>query len=238
MPDEPMVPVLINRRWTVLMPEFRAIRPGWSSWERQRLAYMHAVIRPGDVVWEIGAENGENGVLFAQWGARVVLVEPDTGWWPNLKRIFAANSVRPAAAAHCYVAAKSSGDRPRTRVWPAAAEGSTTGDRTDVTLANDDDVPRTTLDAMLDGHDLVIMGVHLPNVVSIDIEGAEYQALLGATQLLAYVRPILFISVHPEHLRTYGDTPDDVSMHLELHGYDVQHLATDHERHLIAKPLL
>lgn len=237
MPDEPMVPVLVNRRWTVLIPEFRAIRPGWSSWERQRLAYMHAVIRPGDVVWEVGAENGENGVLFAQWGARVVLVEPDAGWWPNLRAIFDANGVQPTEAFHAYVDAQPSGHA-TGQVWPDCADGPLSGDRDDVTLADKDEVPRVTLDDLLAHHDMAFMSADRPDVVSIDIEGAEYQALLGAIRLLEEVRPILFVSVHPEHLRAYGGTPDDVSMHLELQGYDVQHLAYDHECHILAKPLL
>lgn len=192
-----MIPTLIDRRWSVLMPEERALRPGWPHWEETRLAYMHAVIRPGDVVWEIGAEQGDISVLYALWGARLILVEPDEACWPKLNAIFAANSVTDSVDAQYAVAMSASG---RTLDW-------------------------------------LLRVSNTPDVVSMDIEGAEYQALLGADRLLNDIRPILFISVHPEQMRAlHGDTPDDIVCHLEKHGYDGEYLGYDHEQHWIWKP--
>ena len=97
-------------------------------------------------------------------------------------------------------------------------------------LSNDDGVPHTTLDQMLDF-------LPWPDVVSVDIDGAEYQMLLGADRLLHEAKPILFISVHPDHLwDQHKDTPDDVWQHLELHGYDPERLGRDHEVHIVGKP--
>lgn len=206
MTDEPMIETLVCRRWPVKMPEHRANRPGWSYWEQERLSYMHAVIRPGDVVWEIGAEQGDVSVLYALWGADVVLVEPDEEMWKPLWLIFGANGMNAKMlhAEHASVA--------RYATFPP------------------EEPPRTTLDLLLES-------APVPNVVSIDIEGDEYQALLGADVLLAEVKPILFISVHPDFLwDKHKDTPDDVWMHLELHGYTVERLGRDHEIHIIAKP--
>ena len=115
-------------------------------------------------------------------------------------------------------------------VWPPAVDGPLTRDRDVVSLAAGDPGTRTTLDAMLDA-------VPAPDVVSMDIDGAEYQALLGADKLLAEAKPILFISVHPTHLwDQHRDTPDDVWVHLELHGYQAERIGRDHEIHVIAKP--
>lgn len=230
--EEEMQPVLVDRRWMVLMPEHRANRPGWSYWEQERLSYMHAVIRPGDVVWEIGTEQGDVTVLYAMWGADVVLVEPDCGFWPNVKRIFEANGVAERAVGFWpgFVGPHDSGTLPLgAQGWPECAAGPTTKDRSPFSIANGDDAPMITFDTMLDYYPP-------PDVVTMDIDGAEYQALLGANRLLAEVKPILFVSVHPMHMwDQHKDTPDDVWMHLELHGYDAERVGRDHEIHIIGK---
>lgn len=229
-----MIETLVCRRWPVKIPEHRANRPGWSYWEQERLSYLNAVIRPGDVVWEIGAEQGDVSVLYALWGARVVLVEPDPAFWPNIKRIFEANGVADkVVGAHCgFVGPVGNANDAfaSDSVWPLQADGPPTGDRAPVSLANNDLGQRTTLD-------LMFAMFPKPDVVSVDIDGAEYQMLLGADKLLAEVKPILFISVHPDHLwDQHKDTPDDVWMHLELHGYQAERVGRDHEIHVIAKP--
>ena len=45
------------------------------------------------------------------------------------------------------------------------------------------------------------MGV-LPNVMKIDVEGAEFRVLQGARDTLLKVRPIIFLSTHSSDLRT------------------------------------
>ena len=84
---------LINRRWELELPDFRATRPGWSWWEHEALKILHAVIRPGDVVWDIGSELGDLAALYASWGARVVLVEPEPTMWPWIRWTFQANGL-------------------------------------------------------------------------------------------------------------------------------------------------
>jgi FkbM family methyltransferase len=58
-----------------------------------------------------------------------------------------------------------------------------------------------------------------PTVVKIDIEGFEFQALKGATRLLALVRPKILIEIHPYQLALSGDGEDDVFELLSQHGY-------------------
>ena len=42
-------------RWDVLVPEHRAAWDGWTGWELARFDSMHRNIRPGDVVFDVGA---------------------------------------------------------------------------------------------------------------------------------------------------------------------------------------
>ena len=75
-----------------------------------------------------------------------------------------------------------------------------------------------------------------PNLVKIDVEGAEEQVLLGARRLLAEARPTIVCEVH---LTRSGspELPARVRALLEAAGYDVQALDPDRSPlHLLAIP--
>jgi len=50
-----------------------------TGWEVERLAAMHAVVKPSDVVYDIGAEQGDMTALLASWAfsGAVVAIEPN-----------------------------------------------------------------------------------------------------------------------------------------------------------------
>lgn len=65
-----MLPVRVNGEYDIILPRHRAERAEWTSaegWERARLASMRANIRPGDVVYDIGGEEGDMSGLLAMW---------------------------------------------------------------------------------------------------------------------------------------------------------------------------
>lgn len=73
--------------------------------------------------------------------------------------------------------------------------------------------------------------VSIPDVIKMDIEGAEIRALKGAKQLLEEHQPVLFIEVHPWRLRDNFDShPDDVISILESAGYNHMKIAPSHRR--------
>ena len=84
------------------------------------------------------------------------------------------------------------------------------------------DVVFTTLDAECDR-----LGVS-PDVVKIDIEGFEDQALAGAQRLLAEHPPVLLLEFHLDLLDRRGVRPRDLLAGLERHGYTFH--ATDGAR--------
>lgn len=244
--DVEAVPTLINGRWTLLLPEHRAARPQWGDWidgagrarhgwEAERLASMHANLRPGDVVYDVGAEEGDLPALWASWGCHVVLAEPNPRVWPNIRFIWRANGLPPPLATWPGFL----GDVDRTVVgergpelldgdtwWPACAGGPVIGDHGFCNLWERPDLPATTVDA------LVASGVPAPDALTIDVEGAELRVLLGAERTLAEHRPLVWVSVHPEFMADgYGDHPAQLHQLLAEHGYAGEHLATDHEQH-------
>jgi FkbM family methyltransferase len=58
-----------------------------------------------------------------------------------------------------------------------------------------------------------------PDVVKIDVEGAEMDVLLGMENLISWAHPRLFLEVHPAELRRLGATVDGVLDFLRGHGY-------------------
>lgn len=113
----------INGRWSLLLPEHRANRAEWATgWEPERLDSMYANLKPGDVIYDVGTEEGDMTGLFAKWvdtgidhdpekcdacratpghpmgGVRepsggVVVIEPNPLVWPNIRAVFDANNL-------------------------------------------------------------------------------------------------------------------------------------------------
>lgn len=248
----PMRPTTINERWTLILPEHRAARTEWPVWEKERLAAMHDLItgpRVGgpeipvlpypDVVYDIGAEEGDFPALWASWGAEVVMVEPNPRVWPNIRAIFEANELtghvlgwHVGFAGEVAREASDEWEWQTTRGphngWPECAYGPVIGDHGFLVLPERPEVPVVTIDGLAVQFDP-------PTVITIDVEGAELTVLRGARQVLSVDRPAVFVSVHldlPWVDEKYpGDTGDKVAEFMTGLGYEGRHLATDHEEH-------
>lgn len=237
-----MVPTLINGRWTLTLPSHRAERPQWQiengGWEVERLASMHANLRPGDLVIDVGSEEGDFPALWASWGCRVVLVEPNPRVWPNMKAIWDANGLPTPAG--CYVGFAGPDDDAcpdnmldgtgwwADGMWPPCADGEVIGDHGFLVLTQRPDVPRVRLDTIGET-------VGPIDAITIDVEGGEVEVLKGARRVLSEDRPMIWISVHPDFLRDeFSQSPADLFELLMEHGYDLRFLARNHEEHWLA----
>lgn len=72
---------------------------------------------------------------------------------------------------------------------------------------------QVTLDAFCAARDL-----H-PQIIKIDVEGAELAVLRGARDILRRDRPTLFLSVHPAELGLLGESVDKLMHEIEELGY-------------------
>lgn len=223
--------IVLNGRWPMVLPEHRAAQ--WAKgWERKRLDSIHDHLGPGHVIYDIGAEEGDMSALYSSWGAEVVLFEPNPRVWPNIRAIFEANDLRVPLG--CFVGF--AGDEPRDgsltgtgrshHEWPGVAYGDVIGDHGFCVIPQRPDIPTWRIDDVADGH------VPEPDVITIDVEGAELRVLEGARHVLDVVSPVVYVSVHEAFMRDeFGDDPADIYRLMADLGYMGFHLATDHERH-------
>lgn len=219
---------------TVRLPSHRAIQ--WlrdPTFERERIRAMAQVIQPDHVVFDIGAEQGDISALLASWvpDGGVVLVEPNPKVWPCIRATFKENGLPKPIAGFVGFCASESGEGWGTQSWPAECAGTIDPAAGFAHLAEQDDIDRASLDDLAD-----LIETH-PDVLTIDVEGAELEVLKGAAATLRGARPQVFVSIHPAFIRHHFDqTPGDVMAFMDDAGYRAHYLAADHEIHVWFQP--
>jgi FkbM family methyltransferase len=142
-------------------------------------------VRPGDLVFDIGAHVGDRTAVFQRLGARVVAVEPQPALVTTLKLLYGrdpAVTIEAAALGRSpgTVALKLNPDNPTvstaSAAFIAAADGAPGWHGQ--TWIKSIDVPMTTFDELIARHGI-------PAFAKIDVEGFEAEALLGLSRPLA-----------------------------------------------------
>jgi FkbM family methyltransferase len=232
--------IRVNHRWELKVPDIRVNALPWSIWEQHRLDAMYKTIRKGDYIVDIGTEFGDMTALYAKWcgyGSNMILVEPSENYWVYIKSIFEANGIEPPKSSFVGFVGAVNNYQKYPEGYPDEVNGDFTieGDKGfgfRHMNEQDDTIPTITIDEIYKKEGIGIF----PSVVNMDIEGAEYQALLGAKETIEHHRPIWFISVHPEFMwDRYHNTKDDLIHLMELSGYETTYLGKDHEEHFMFK---
>lgn len=235
-----MIPTTINGKWDLMLPEHRALRPEWDikngGWEVERLDAMHKDIKPGMIVYDVGTEEGDMSALLGKWVGEkgiVILFEPNPKVWPNIKAIWEANDIKATRGCFEGFAAETSGDSGILIVdgyWPNCAEGEIIGDHGFMNLSERDDISRVSLDDVAFKY---YADRPIPDVITIDVEGAELRVLHGARGILTAHSPVVFVSVHDAFMaQMYDEYAADLFKYMKDLGYKYELLAYDHELHV------
>jgi FkbM family methyltransferase len=155
-----------------------------------------AMVRPGDVVYDVGAHLGSLALgtaLLVGTSGRVVAFD---GELENVERL-RTNSLRNqlgarVQAVHAAVWSHLSETGISFRRGGQLSHGGVEADGNRPVLGNGEliSVPVTTLD------DFIAAGGPVPHFIKIDVEGGEYEVLRGGASLFANQRPRIIVEVH------------------------------------------
>lgn len=189
--------------------------------EREFVRSFVAAVSPGDVVWDVGAHGGLYSICtrFLADPSRLVGIEPNPHVYPGLERVFAA---LPGSNTSLNLAL---GDADGTRRMAVDPDGGTASTFPDTdSIASEEDAYETVTVRTRRAETLVATdGVPAPDVVKIDVEGAEDRVLDGLEPLVDDVR-CLFVEAH--HMDRRFEELDD---RLSRLPFEVTVLSTRHQ---------
>ncbi|HWD20084.1 MAG TPA: FkbM family methyltransferase [Verrucomicrobiae bacterium] len=151
----------------------------------------------GKVCWEIGAHIGYHALSFAALGAEVLAFEPNEH---NARAIKVHLERNPELGKHIRLLTVAVADQVGEMSFAQSDDmtGASSGSHLQAGIQPLEDyeafatvkVPVTTIDTVIQG------GERKPDVIKIDVEGAEALVLRGGKELLQTHRPLLLMEVH------------------------------------------
>ena len=205
------------------------IARGAKAYEPQCVSVLKTLLNLGDTVFDIGANIGFYSVLFSNWvgsRGRVVAYEPDSANLKLLRRNLKLNgcqnaSVRPVALSNESGRELFSVDRV-TRSTGHLGSGATYGG-TIFGSGKEDliSVVTCTLDDEVSEYGA-------PNLIKMDIEGGEYNALTGGIRTLTSHRPLIVseLNTWSQEERTGTDRAVETTNYLANLDYSLWDLDT------------
>jgi FkbM family methyltransferase len=200
-----------------LLPSLRQV-----TWNTDEYDAFRRDVRPGDVVFDVGANLGAYTMLFAQWAGergRVFAFEPAPEPFAGLSELLEANQLRSRVT---LLQAAVSSREGSASFLAEGVDGSSRiaapGEaRTMLT------VPTVTIDAVCARERVV------PRLIKIDAEGAELDVLRGARATVAAAGSALklYVEMHPHLWAGFGVSRADIEAELALQGLRAERLDGD-----------
>ena len=206
----------------------------FSYWEKERIASMEKHLKAGDILFDIGTEQGWCNLAYAKMvgPSNIVLIEPTKEFWPNIKALWQRNlDGFPLDCINVLFSDKTTQgyEVPSVPVngWPKESYGDLIDrNKYQYIHANSEDIPEVKLD------DYVARSGIVPDALTMDTEGSELLILRGARKTLDEHNLKVWISIHPDlGLKDYGIDKSETIKFMKDLGYKGEYLATDHEEH-------
>lgn len=170
-------------------------------------------IKPNDVFFDIGACIGFLTIHAYKKGAKVVAFEPDQRHRNRLQNNLYLNNISNVSVISWAVSDKFGQIELYSDGLDSSSPGFIPMERRNSTIVNTD-----TIDSALKRNE-----IPYPDLIKIDIEGAEFLAIMGMKNLIEGDRPPrnIYIEIHPNQLNFMGSSPEEVIGHLAENGYQV-----------------
>jgi FkbM family methyltransferase len=201
--------------------------------EKAVLASLLDELRPGDVVFDVGANVGTHTIAFAKVvgeAGRVVSFEPEPVTASRLQRNIALNEIANVDLMRCAL-----GEHDSTALlYIDSRSGSGQHSLSPRNDRHTEEVQILQGDALVDSGQLPA-----PNVMKIDVEGAELGVLAGLRNSLASEKcRLVFCEIHNGILERRGKDPKGVNRMLRDAGFtDFETSSRGPEDHLVARKI-
>jgi FkbM family methyltransferase len=191
------------------------------SFEPNEFVFLDAVLADGMTFIDGGANDGIYSLFAAKrvgGSGTVLAVEPSSREFDRLRanlmlnRQLAVTAVRAAlgsAEGEADLAVAERGHEGQNTIGASVSNPK-------VQTAGYETVPVTTVDALVEAHRLDRV-----DVVKLDVEGSEVEALLGAARTIERFRPLIQVEMESERLASQGRTKDDLRALLAAASYDL-----------------
>lgn len=227
--------------WSYVSPFHHPRRRFLDYWGQDlgELRFLWRTLRPGMVFLDVGAYHGVYSLVAAKRmgkEGRIVAFEPSRREFARLRLHMRWNAVASARIENCAVGRSAaetaffqitSGDATRGGLRPPASDDSVTEVR----------VQTICLDSYITSNSLERV-----DLVKLDVEGGEIEALRGATSMLADLRPMLMCEVLDATTQVWGYEARDIIEFVRARGYTwfefqedgtiVPHAIQDHYPHV------
>jgi len=213
------VQVADGRFWVDMASNFGIRVTSAEGYEPETKALLVSFLKPGMAFVDLGANEGFFSVIAARAvgpTGRVLAIEPQSRLGPVIRRNLELNDAANVTLAQVAISAEAG--VAEFNLAPDTNSGSSGLSRA-TRYANPTQSVRTlTLDLCLQEHALTMV-----DVMKIDIEGYEYEAVLGAKELFRTLKVRrLLIEIHDKLLSARGLRPQDISDFLLSCGYERQ----------------
>ncbi len=197
--------------------------------EKPFIQLIMANLNEKDIVYDVGAMIGFHAMFFAQKACEVHSFEPSPTNMKRLKENIQHNGIDNIQTCSCAVSAENGYCNFYLEAdIPLSQQNSISQDALGHRKVSEIEVPTITLDTYSHEHSI-------PTVIKMDIEGAEFEALKGATALLKDHDILLFIEIHLAKLGGFNASVDNIIRFFEQKKYEVKvFLERAHSKHICA----
>lgn len=188
-----------------------------ADYEKESFSFIRSKVKEGDIVLDIGGHIGLYATAFGQLvgkSGRVYSFEPTPSTRSVLSQTVSLNHLENIVSVQPEAIAKERGETTFYISDNLTDNSNSLVDFRDNQTSRGIKVPLISID------DFATTIGHI-NFIKIDVEGAEYEALLGAKNTLVNHKPTCILALHPKQIQSNGNSLADIWDVVKQYGYQV-----------------
>jgi FkbM family methyltransferase len=173
------------------------------DYELESFHFIRSQVKPGDVVLDIGGHIGLYSVAFGQLvgaSGKVYSFEPTPTTNSVLKKTIRLNKMEHIVSVHNDAISKTKGE---TLFYISEDEADNSNSL--IKFRSTEEVHGVRINLISIDEFSKSIGTKI-NFIKIDVEGAEYDVLLGAKETMFRDRPVCILGLHPNQIKLKNDS--------------------------------